>query len=74
VEESEIVRLRTLSGDVITSDKLVSFLYQLMSDHLSTGVVQKLVDTQKASVDNVDVFTNGYLAEYAKYLAERLKN
>jgi hypothetical protein len=66
-----MIDLRLRSGDVETSDKLVSFLYDLMRDHLPPGTVERLVlDAQTTPVK----FTNGWLAEYAKDLATRLKD
>lgn len=62
--------LRKRSGDVRIKSKLVSFLYELMRDHLPPGEVEKLV---KASQDPDVSYTNGYLAKYAKDLANRLK-
>lgn len=48
---------------------LVSFLYDLMRDHVTPGVVQELVDNSP----NIEiVFTNGHLANYAKELADQL--
>ncbi len=52
----------------IQNDKLASFLYDLMRDHLPCGVVQELV----GKADSDTTYTNGYLAEYARYLSEIL--
>lgn len=61
--------LRNASGDVAINSKTVSFLYQLMRDHLTPGVVEKLVRES----DEPDVrYTNGWLARYAEYLAKEL--
>jgi len=62
--------LKEKSGNITSDDKLVSFLYELMRDKITPGVVETLVNnSQQTPVE----FTNGYLANYAKYLAERLK-
>lgn len=62
--------LRERSGKVESDDPLVSFLYQLMRDHLAPGVVESLM----ADVDKQpSLFTNGWLASYAKDMAERLR-
>lgn len=62
--------LKEESGNIISEDKLVSFLYELMRDKITPGVVEELVNnSQQTPVE----FTNGYLANYAKHLAERLK-
>ena len=65
-----ITALRERSGSVRSDDPLVSFLYQLMRDHVAVGVVEGLMgDAEKQP----SVFTNGWLANYAKDLAERLR-
>lgn len=67
-EENDALRFR--SGDVQINDKLVSFLYELMRDHLPPGMVEKIVRES----ENPDVtYTNGWLAKYAEDLANRLK-
>ncbi|KKL22962.1 hypothetical protein LCGC14_2430160 [marine sediment metagenome] len=65
--------LREESGTVTYSDPLTAFLYDLMRDHLPTGVVEKIVHE---NVDNEQecVFTNGWLAKYAHNLAETINN
>ena len=70
-----IVNLRKESGTITSSDRLVSFLYCLMRDHLPTSTVESLViDTIALSEDTKDcIFTNGYLAQYAQNLAKILK-
>jgi len=63
--------LRERSGHIEINSKLVSFLYQLMRDHLATGSVEQLV---RESEDESEVtYTNGWLANYAEDLAKRLK-
>lgn len=63
-------KLKEESGNVVDDTKLVLFLYSLLRDHLTAGVVEELVrDSQDIPVE----YTNGYLANYAKNLADRLK-
>ena len=62
--------LRAASGKVDSTDPLVSFLYELMRDHLPPGIAEKIVRNSRPVPTH---FTNGYLAEYAKYLAEKLR-
>jgi hypothetical protein len=62
--------LRERSGSVDSEDKLVSFLYELMRDHLPTGTVEEIV--RNSDADSTQ-FTNGFLAKYAEDLAKRLK-
>ena len=62
--------LRDASGHQSSDSPLVAFLYDLMRDHLPVGVVHSLV------IDNlqpgVTIYTNGFLQQYAVYLAEKL--
>jgi hypothetical protein len=68
---SENDSLRERSGSIKIDSKLVSFLYELMRDHVPPGVVEKLVqDSQMVEVK----YTNGWLARYAEDLANRLVN
>lgn len=61
--------LRVASGTVAYDDRLTSFLYELMRDHLPAGAVEALVrEAEKVTV----TYSNGWLAEYAHYLAGRL--
>lgn len=62
--------VREASGAVNLDSKLASFLYSLMRDHLPTGIVEELV--QEACVESKVLYTNGWLALYAKNLADRL--
>lgn len=63
-------KLKEESGNVVDDTKLVLFLYSLLRDHLPAGVVEELVrDSQGIPVE----YTNGYLANYANNLADRLK-
>ena len=65
-----IKKLRKASGSVRIKSKLVSFLYQLMRDEVPAGTVAKLLeDSQDPDV----LYTNGYLAKYAKYVAKELE-
>lgn len=58
------------SGDVNFEDKLVSFLYELMRDHIPPGKIEDLV---RNSSSKKTFYTNGYLALYAKDIADRLR-
>lgn len=62
--------LRERSGQVDSNSRLVSFLYDLLRDHLPAGKVEELVrNAQKTPVR----FTNGFIANYAEDLAKRLR-
>ena len=63
--------LRLRSGQVNFDDRLTSFLYELMRDHLPAGKVEELV---RNSADPDVAYTNGWLAQYANDLAKRLQH
>lgn len=67
---SENVRIASVSGEVNINSKLVSFLYELMRDHLPPGVIEEIVRNSQES--NVN-YCNGWLAKYSEYLANRLR-
>jgi hypothetical protein len=48
---------------------LVSFLYQLLRDHIAPG---DLEDIMLLSVASDIIYDNGFLAEYAENVAKRL--
>lgn len=54
----------------VSRNKVVSFLYELMRDHVPTGVAEHVV--KNSENDEPTTFSNGYLARYAKDLARRL--
>ena len=61
--------LRERSGNYKTTSRLVAFLYELMRDEVPTGVVERIL--QSTPRLNYGL-TNGYLAKYSEYVAERL--
>ena len=65
------LELRKVSGNISTKNQLVSFLYLLMRDELSTGKVEKMV--RQIEEDVTVLYTNGWLAQYSIYLAESLQ-
>jgi hypothetical protein len=66
----ETNRIREVSGEIDSTDKLVCFLYELMRDHLPPGKVQQIVFNSIHK--ETTRYTNGWLALYAKDLAESL--
>ena len=66
-------KLREKSGCIKSDNPLVCFLYLLMRDELPAGVVTAKV-IESLSIKEENVYTNGYLANYAKYLAKELRN
>lgn len=65
------MNLREKSGNIDSDDKLISFLYILMRDYLPVGSVEEIL--QNHVNDKTSQFTNGWLAEYARYVAHNLK-
>jgi len=65
-------QLRDDSGHVKSKDPLVGFLYTLMRDHLPTGTVEQLVQETQYGKNKECLYTNGWLAEYAENLAQRI--
>jgi hypothetical protein len=65
--------LRKDSGGIKDTSKLVSFLYQLMRDNLPTGDVEKIMTEIDKEQGKEIRYTNGWLAQYAKNIAKRLK-
>jgi len=66
-----MTRIRNKSGNVKSKDKLVSFLYVLMRDHLPCGAIEEIM--LKHITNKETNFCNGWLANHAKDIAERLK-
>ena len=67
--------IKKRSGDVITNDKLVVFLYILMRDHIPCGVIESIYKEHIVlSHEYIKefLFSNGWLAEYAKDIVNRL--
>lgn len=67
-----VKELRERSGSVLIDSRLVSFLYQLMRDHVTPGIVEEILN-ESIPEPNV-LYTNGWLAKYAEDVANRLKD
>lgn len=65
-------RMREASGRVTSTDPLVSFLYILLRDHLTPGKLEDILLAQGPH-SGESVYSNGWLANYCKNIAERLK-
>jgi hypothetical protein len=63
--------LLTASGNIKIKGRLEAFLYTLMRDELPVGAVQRLVD-DACICDEECEYSNGYLAQYAYWLANKL--
>lgn len=69
---NKVKELRDRSGNIAINSRLVSFLYQLMRDHVPPGIVEQVLNQ---SEDEPQVtYTNGWLAKYAEDVANRLKD
>ena len=69
----QMKELRARSRNVNSSDKLVAFLYDIMRDYMTCGEIEEVMGRIKE--DKTDCkFCNGYLANYAKDIAKRLRS
>lgn len=66
-------RLRQQSGEQESSDGLTILLYLLMRDALPVGTVAGLVRSATEDKGAGSLFTNGFLAQYARFLSNELK-
>jgi len=73
--------MRASSGRVDDFRPVVTFLYELARDHIPTGVLENLIDhAVKAAEPNDEgergptMFTNGWLARWAQYVANRFED
>ncbi len=64
-------RLFEASGRVEHYDPVATFLYHLMRDEIPPGKVADLIYT--STDPHPSSFTNGWLASYAGWLADRLR-
>lgn len=66
--------LRERSGAVQGTCKLEMLLYVLMRDHLPAGKLELIVQETHNPQNKIVTYSNGWLALYAKDLADRLKD
>ena len=64
-------KYRERTGNEISKDKLIGFLYLLVRDHITPGKLEKIM--LDISNEKEYHFTNGFLARYVKDVKERLK-
>lgn len=65
-------KYRERTGSEDSYSLLVSFLYTLIRDEVPPGVIERImIEVEKCDGKTVQ-FTNGFLARYAKDIAERL--
>ena len=70
--QSQMLRIKKKSGNVSSDSHLVSFLYELLRDHLPASTVEEIVLNSTGPNTEKTNFCNGYLAKYAQDLADRL--
>jgi hypothetical protein len=64
--------MKKRSGSVKSTDPLVSFIYDLTRDHVPSGIIEGIMNGLPKEGQEVE-FTNGWLAEYSKDVADRLR-
>lgn len=69
-----IEEMRAASGNIVSEDKLTLFMYILLRDHFSVGLLEKIVSDIESSEAKVFSFTNGWVAQYAINLSKRIKS
>lgn len=67
-----VERMREASGNVTSDDPLVLFLYLLARQHITTGLIDDLIDNWIPD-DKYGQFTNGWLGTWAQDAADRLR-
>jgi len=66
-------KLKEASGNIKSKNKLVCFLYLLMRDSITPGSIEGIIMQLKQSLPDTEYeYSNGYLAEYAQYVADEL--
>jgi hypothetical protein len=77
-KDLNVARMRKKSGSVNDDRLLVGFLYMLMRDQIAPGRIEGILlelsnshDYDKSEVRTFQ-FTNGWLAKYARDVADRL--
>ena len=70
-EQEASERIRKASGEVESTDPLAAFLYLLTRDHLTPSTVEEIMGRLSGKLSTV--FSNGWLAQYAMDVADRLK-
>ena len=58
------------SGKVCSNDPVVSLLYDLLRDHIQPGDMENLVHNTSSQMT---YYSNGWLAQYAINIRDRLK-
>lgn len=73
VTDEECRRMRRASGRVNDSRPIVALLYDLARDMVPLGTLEVYIDKNSQSQDGPFMFTNGWLAQWAKDAADRIE-
>lgn len=60
------------SGAIHEVDPMIALFYDLLRDHVAPGVLEDLVRDACKSAASTKVYSNGWLAEHAKDIVNRL--
>ena len=66
------ISMRSRSGNINGSGRLIAFLYELIRDHVTPGVIEKLMIGLEGGSDTTYEYSNGWLATYCMDVAARL--
>jgi hypothetical protein len=72
--QAENEAMRDASGEVDDNRRLVAFLYVLMNQYITPGAVEELMHRHIELNEKGEecLYTNGWLAQHAQNIAERL--
>lgn len=70
-EHPSTTRIRKVSGTITSEDNFVKFLYILLRDYVHPGDIETIL--RDFNYKEEAIFSNGWLAEYAKDIVDRLK-
>lgn len=71
---AQVKRMREASGNIESVDPLVTFFYVLIRDHLPGGLVEEILRTALDQAPGTVIrFCNGWVANYAKDIVDRLR-
>jgi len=71
-QEKSHDNMRLASGKFTSRNKLIVFLYLLGRDRLPLGLIEGIMEQVEGMSSEEVVYTNGWLAQWAEYTADRL--
>lgn len=72
-EKDFLENMRNRSGRVTSRDPLVEFFYLLIRDEVPLHKVEDIVREIEKNIDEDVLFTNGWMANYAKDVVVRIR-